>query len=84
MTYEQKFQALVTSPDYNNAGEADRKNKIGDFMYPFVQLYSNAEHAPKITGMIIDLPEVDLKEAVKSEASLKEKVKEGQDLLNEK
>jgi len=82
-TYEQRFEGLINSPDYQGADEAAKKNKIGDFIYPFVVSHSNDESAPKITGMIIDLDESDLRESVSTLASLKEKVTEGKNLLHD-
>jgi hypothetical protein len=41
------------------------------------------ESAPKITGMIIDLPFSDLTKAIQSWDGLQEKIQEGLDLLKD-
>ena len=41
------------------------------------------ESAPKITGMIIDLPMPELEKSVSSWKEFEEKVQEGKDLLTE-
>lgn len=83
MQYSQEFNALITSAEYKSSDEEKKKEMIGDFIYTSIEKLSDAESAPKITGMIIDLSEQDLIESVKTLSSLKEKVDEGRKLLEE-
>lgn len=80
--YDQEITAFLTQ-EYSNLDEDTKKERIGDIIYSRVQDLSGEEQAPKITGMIIDLPESDLIGAIRAYADLKEKVVEGMSLLNQ-
>lgn len=54
---------------------------IGEVIYHPISELIGDDLAPKITGMIIDMPKADLTSAVGTYASLKEKISEGQELL---
>ena len=56
---------------------------IGDFIFPFIEEMSNDELAPKITGMIIDLPFEDLQKVVSDYTELDQKIKEGMNLIRQ-
>ena len=60
-----------------------RKDLIGNHIYEFVEKISGSEFAPKITGMIIDLPNVDLIPAVSSLENLTDKIRHANTLLRE-
>ena len=81
--YSNQYNELVNSAEYQNSDEDDKRNKFGDLIFPYVEKISNQESAPKITGMIIDLELPDLEQATNSLASLKEKINEGLELLEE-
>jgi len=79
--YSSAFQLLINGPSYKQQDEEEKKSSIGDFIYNYIVKLSSEEDAPKITGMIIDLPEHDLIDAVKTLPGLREKVAEGKNLL---
>lgn len=81
--YNRMFASICRDSNFKPMSEDEKKSKIGDFIYQYVVKLSNPENAPKITGMIIDLQEADLVEAVKDYNGLKEKVKEGEELLQQ-
>jgi hypothetical protein len=81
--YQQQFVQLTNNAEYVQSDEDTKKSKIGDLIYHYVSRYSSDENAPKITGMIIDLPEPDLVQEVGSLSGLQEKIKEGEQLLQD-
>jgi hypothetical protein len=44
----------VANPNY--------KQQVGEFIYEHVETIAGSDHAPKITGMLIDLPLDEIKE----------------------
>lgn len=62
----------------------DRRNVIGTAIFKHVEELVGAQHAPKVTGMIIDLEPVDLNVSVSKWENLCSKVKSAMDLLIEK
>jgi hypothetical protein len=81
--YNQAYSELVNTPDYLNSDDDDRRNKIGDLIYQYVERKSGVDNAPKITGMIIDLELPDLEASTATMQSLNEKINEGMTLLVE-
>lgn len=81
--YLQQYNELINNPEYDNSEDDDKKNKIGDLIYPYVEKIAGPENAPKITGMIIDLDMADLESSTSSLMQLHEKIKEGLELLQE-
>ena len=79
--YINAFTTLLNTPTYKAQDEEEKKSTIGDFIYNYIVKLSSEDDAPKITGMIIDLPEQDLIDSVKTLAGLREKVNEGKTLL---
>jgi len=64
------------------AGPTDkRKDMIGNVIYEYIERIAGVEKAPKLTGMIIDLPEAELFEAVGTYDRLDQKIKVATDLL---
>mmetsp|Transcript_2774 Transcript_2774/g.3238 ORF Transcript_2774/g.3238 Transcript_2774/m.3238 type:complete len:381 (+) Transcript_2774:23-1165(+) len=81
--YLQTVGALMNSPEFISLSEDGKREKIGEEIYNYVLQKAGDESAPKITGMIIDLPFNDLLTSVKSWEGLQEKVQEGLDLLQD-
>ena len=73
----------MTSTPYGSSNEDDKWEKIGEEIYTYVQKMAGDENAPKITGMIIDLPMEELEKSVATWKEFEEKVREGMDLLKE-
>lgn len=81
--YHGQYNETINGPEYQHSDEDDKRNKIGDLIYPFVEKLAGPDKAPKITGMIIDLEIPELESATCSLATLREKIHEGMELLNE-
>jgi len=72
---ERIFPGLV--PDNPNY-----KNQVGEVIYEFVEKLSGEEKAPKITGMLIDLPIEEIREYLQNYAKFEDKVNEAAKLLD--
>merc|ERR1712166_30396 len=57
------------------------KEQVGQCIYDFVQKIIGVEKAPKITGMLIELPVAQIREYLASLDALKVKVSEANNLL---
>lgn len=81
--YSRAYNEMINSIEYQSCGDEDKKNKIGDLIYQYVERKAGGENAPKITGMIIDLELLDLEASTSTLQSLNEKITEGIQLLFE-
>jgi hypothetical protein len=54
---------------------------VGETIYENVERIAGEEHAPKITGMLIDLPMEEIKSYLGDFAKFEEKVREASSLL---
>ena len=81
--YSQTIKSIVSTPDFISLPEESRREKIGEEIYNYVLQKAGEESAPKITGMIIDLPYQDLIVSIQSWEGLQEKIQEGLDLLKD-
>jgi len=59
------------------------KSQVGEFIYDYVERLSSENHAPKITGMLIDLPIPEIQTYLRDYNSLAIKVKEAHSLLQQ-
>ena len=59
------------------------KEQVGNLIFDFVQNLIGQDKAPKITGMLIELPVVQVKQYLSSYDALKLKVSEANNLLVE-
>lgn len=59
------------------------KEQVGHLIYDFVQGIIGVDKAPKITGMLIELPVPQIKEYLQSYEALQIKVTEANNLLNQ-
>jgi hypothetical protein len=64
-----------------NVTEGDKKYLIGSLIYDFVEKQVGEEYAPKIVGMLIDLPMKDLYEFIATYEKLSAKVQEARKLI---
>lgn len=83
MMYVRSIKAVLNNPDFTSLDEDSQREKIGEEIYNYVLEKAGEESAPKITGMIIDLPFADLTNSIQSWEGLQEKIQEGLDLLKE-
>jgi len=59
------------------------KEQVGHLIYDFVQGIIGVDKAPKITGMLIELPVAQIKEYLSSYEGLEMKVREANNLLDQ-
>ena len=76
------MQTLFKSNDFKLSALKQKKELIGNCIYETVEKLSGSEKAPKVTGMIIDLPESELLFAVGNYENLEQKVKVATQLLS--
>ena len=81
--YNKAISDLLKTTEYTQAPETEKREKIGEQIYSYISNIAGENNAPKITGMIIDLPLQDLETSISTWATLTEKVNEGQALLNQ-
>lgn len=81
--YSQTIKSIINAPDFVSLPEEGKREKIGEEIYNYVLQKAGEESAPKITGMIIDLPFQDLIVSIQSWEGLQEKIQEGLDLLKD-
>ncbi len=62
-------------------GNPNIKTLVGDFIFDYVQKFAGADRAPRITGMLIDLPLSDIKEYLYDFAKLYYKIGEAINLI---
>ena len=63
--------------------EPKKRELIGNIIFDHIERLAGTEKAPKLCGMVIDLPYVELYESLASLDSLARKIKVGVDLLHE-
>lgn len=83
MMYSQTIKSILRAQDFQSLSEESRREKIGEEIYNYVLHKAGEESAPKITGMIIDLPYQDLVTSIQTWEGLQEKIVEGLNLLKD-
>lgn len=78
-TYMMKSRGIIPAISPNNP---NYKGQIGEVIYEFVEKLAGEEKAPKITGMLIDLPIEECKAYLQEYSKLEEKVREANSLLS--
>lgn len=58
--YAEEIKAMFMTEDFKQAGLQQRREFVGSAIYKYIDQMLGPEVAPKITGMIIDLPPSDL------------------------
>lgn len=58
------------------------KQNVGEEIFEFVETIVGQDNAPKVTGMLIDLPIADIHKYLQDYKSFEEKVREASQLLN--
>ena len=72
---------MFNSPEFAQATADSRKEIIGTAIYKHVHEMVGEEHAPKVTGMIIDLDPVELNMSIQHYMDLQSKVNSAMQLL---
>jgi hypothetical protein len=57
------------------------KTQVGEFIFEYVEKIAGEDNAPKITGMLIDLPTEEIKGYLQDFNRLVEKINEAKNLL---
>lgn len=81
--YEEEFKTLIDSSNFKGAAEDLKRESIGELIYSYIEDETNDDQAPKITGMILDLPIEDLISSLRAFKGLQDKIKEGLALLKD-
>ena len=66
-----------------NPQNPNYKNMIGEFIYEYVEKFVGEERAPKVTGMLIDLPTDEIKGYLYDLTKLHQKASEAVNVLNQ-
>jgi L-fucose mutarotase/ribose pyranase (RbsD/FucU family) len=74
---------MFMSPEFKNGSMQDKKELIGNTIYKHVEKIVGENKAPKITGMLIDLPEVELNFSVSNWNNFYTKVQSAFALIQE-
>ena len=72
---------MFNSQEFAQATAESRKEIIGTAIYKHVHEMVGEEHAPKVTGMIIDLDPVELNMSIQQYGDLQSKVNSAMQLL---
>ena len=65
---------MFMSPDFKNAKKQGKKEMVGNVIYKHVEKLVGDSKAPKITGMLIDLPEAELNFSISQWINFEQKV----------
>lgn len=79
--YQNEVNALLQSEEYMKGNRAKKQDLIGNLIYEYVEEFLGEEDAPKLTGMIIDLPDGEQGQSILTLNQLKLKLQIGLDLL---
>lgn len=72
--YQQEVQAMFMSNEFKGSDIKEKKDLVGNTIYKHVEKIVGEAKAPKITGMLIDLPEVELNYSVSKWNNFEQKV----------
>ncbi|KAJ4897806.1 hypothetical protein Rs2_24600 [Raphanus sativus] len=70
-----RFHAAAMTEELENRTPSEQRTMIGESLYPLVELLEPL-FAPKITGMILELPRAEIFRCLESPEALKKKVNE--------
>lgn len=82
--YQAHIHQMFNSQEFMTSSIEARKHIIGTAIFKFVEEMVGQQHAPKVTGMIIDLDPIDLNQSVAKYDALCSKVNSAMSLLIEK
>ena len=71
----------MNTQEFQSGNIAKKKELIGNAIFEHIERLAGTEKAPKLTGMIIDLPELELYDSVSTFEKLDQKLKIGITLL---
>jgi len=72
--YFAMVQQLFLSAEFKGSSQQEKRDLIGNSIYETVEKIAGVERAPKVTGMLIDLSEAELNQAISTFDNLEKKV----------
>ncbi len=79
--YERQIKGMMGTQDFIEGSASKKRELIGNVIYEHVERIAGPMKAPKLTGMIIDLPNSELFDAIATFESLDQKVSIANSLL---
>jgi hypothetical protein len=74
---------MFISPEFKNAQKKAKKEMVGNVIYKHVEKLVGDSKAPKITGMLIDLPEAELNFSISQWINFEQKVMSAYQLISQ-
>lgn len=74
---------MFVSPDFKTAKRREKKEMVGNAIYKHVEKLVGDQRAPKITGMLIDLPEAELNYSISQWIHFEQKVMSALQLITQ-
>ena len=81
--YFDEIQNMFMSPEFKAAKKKDKKEMVGNLIYKHVEKLVGDVKAPKITGMLIDLPEAELNFSISQWVNFEQKVMSAFQLISQ-
>lgn len=81
--YFDEVQQMFVSPDFKTAKRKEKKEMVGNAIYKHVEKLVGDQRAPKITGMLIDLPEAELNFSISQWIHFEQKVMSALQLITQ-
>ena len=81
LVYNNEIYGMFTSTEFGEATPAARREIVGTAIYKHISAMVGEEHAPKVTGMIIDLEPHELNMSIRHYPDLQMKVSSAMQLL---
>ena len=82
LKYHEEIQSMFCSQEFKNAPSSQKKEIVGNTIYKHVDKLVGEQRAPKITGMLIDLPESELNFSISQWVNFEQKVMSALNLIN--
>lgn len=73
---------MFISPEFKGAQSRQKKEMVGNTIYKHVEKLVGDQRAPKITGMLIDLPEAELNYSISQWINFEQKVMSALNLIS--
>ena len=81
MYYAEIQQMFISSEFKNSESMQQKKDMVGNTIYKHVEKLVGDQRAPKITGMLIDLPESELNYSISQWVNFEQKVMSALNLI---
>ena len=81
--YNEQYAKKFMIPSFDSLNRIEQQHRLGEFLFPYIAKKIGDKHAPKVTGMIIDLPTADCLIEVNSLKRLNDKWDEAISVLKD-